>query len=120
MSENTTNTNSTETPELFGRRRIYTTVDEITADNLVPLLNELLSVHIENMYAEEYLYWYRRGLQPILERVKEVRPEINNKVVENHASEIVAFKNGYFLTQPAFYVSRRDYTKVTDKVNKLI
>lgn len=119
MSENTTNTNSTETPDLFGRRRIYTTVDEITADNLVPLLNELLSVHIENMYAEEYLYWYRRGLQPILERVKEVRPEINNKVVENHASEIVAFKNGYFLTQPAFYVSRRDDTKVTDKVNKL-
>ena len=29
------------------------------------------------------------------------------QVVENHAEEIVQFKNGYFLTQPATYISRK-------------
>ena len=71
------------------------------------------------MMEMEYLYWYRRGLQPILNRTKQVRPEINNKLTENHAAEIVAFKNGYFLTQPAFYVSRRDDSSVNDNVKKL-
>ena len=41
------------------------------------------------MMEMDYLYWYRRGDQPVLSRTKTVRPEINNKVVENHASEIV-------------------------------
>lgn len=67
----------------------------------------------------DYLYWYRRGEQPILNRTKQVRKEINNKVVENHAAEIVAFKNGYFLTQPAFYISRKEDASVTDKVKRL-
>ena len=67
----------------------------------------------------DYLYWYRRGDQPVLSRTKTVRPEINNKVVENHASEIVAFKNGYFLTQPAFYISRKEDPSITEKVKRL-
>ena len=71
------------------------------------------------MMEMDYLYWYRRGDQPILNRQKTVRPEINNKVVENHASEIVAFKNGYFLTQPAFYISRKEDSAVTEKVKRL-
>ena len=93
-------------PYLFGRRRIYTSTDTITAENVMEELNNALPFHVQNMMEEEYLYWYRRGMQPILSRTKEVRPEINNRVVENHAAEIVAFKNGYFLTEPAFYVSR--------------
>ena len=79
----------------------------------------MLSVHVENMMEMDYLYWYRRGDQPVLSRTKTVRPEINNKVVENHASEIVAFKNGYFLTQPAFYISRKENQSVTEKVKRL-
>ena len=74
---------------------------------------------MENMLEMDYLYWYRRGDQPVLSRTKAVRPEINNKVVENHASEIVAFKNGYFLTQPAFYISRKEDQSVTKKVKRL-
>ena len=88
--------------DLFGRRKIYTSTETITRDNVVEVLNSLLSLHTLNMMEMEYLYWYRRGLQPITQRQKNVRPEINNKVTENHAAEIVAFKNGYFLTQPAF------------------
>ena len=105
--------------ELFGRRKIFTTTENITRDNVVEVLNDVLSIHTLNMMEMEFLYWYRRGLQPILERTKVVRPEINNKVAENHAAEIVAFKNGYFLTQPAFYVSRREDKETNDKVKRL-
>lgn len=100
----------------FGRRKIYLTQEDINADNIISVVNTLLVVHSENMLEEEYLYWYRRGLQPILNRTKQVRPEINNKVVENHASEIVAFKNGYFLTKPAFYIARKESPDINAKV----
>ena len=104
---------------LLGRRQIFTTFEDINAENIVDVVNEALSTHFLNLDEMEYLYWFRRGLQPILARTKEVRPEINHKVVENHADEIVAFKNGYFLTKPAFYVSRADDTKENDKVKEL-
>ncbi len=102
-----------------GRRKIYLTTEDITRENVVSVVNSLLSAHTENMLAEDYLYWYRRGMQPILGRTKQVRPEINNKMVENHAAEIVAFKNGYFLTKPAFYIARKDAADVNDKVGVL-
>lgn len=105
--------------EFFGRRQIFSSTEDITRDNIVPLLNEMLAVHCLNMLEEEYLYYYRRGIQPILNRKKDIRPEINNKVVENHAAEIVAFKNGYFLTQPAFYISRKEDSATSEKVNRL-
>jgi SPP1 family phage portal protein len=93
--------------DLFGRLDIYASFDDINGENIVNELNSALCYHIENLFQEEFLYWYRRGVQPILRRHKEVREDILNIVQENHADEIVAFKNGYFLTQPANYVSRR-------------
>ena len=54
----------------------------------------------------EYLHNYLRGKQPILNRVKEVRPEINNKIVENHALEINNFKVGFIFGEPVQYVKR--------------
>lgn len=103
--------------DLFGRLDIYASSDDITVDNVVSELNTALPYHVQNLLQEDFLYWYRRNVQPILNRTKEVRPEIMNKVQENHADEIVAFKNGYFLTKPAFYVARNN--KVQDKVNRL-
>ena len=108
---------------LFGRRDIYATYDDINRDNLIDALNEALAVHTVNMMEEEFLYWYRRGVQPILGRKKEIRPEINHRVVESHADEIVNFKDGWFLTQPAVYVSRsqdEDVLKAVDKVNEYL
>ena len=106
-------------PELFGRTKIFTSITEINSDNVVDEVNKALVYHVKNMLEIEYLYWYRRGVQPILERTKEIRPEINNKIVENHADEIVSFKNGYFLTQPAFYISRKEDEATTQKVKQL-
>ena len=103
---------------LFGRRDIYTAVDEITEDNVVYEVNSALSYHFMNVIEMEYLYWYRRGLQPILNRTKERNEFVLNRVVENHADEIVTFKNGYFLMEPAFYIARGDKVDA-DKVNTL-
>lgn len=93
---------------LLGRTKIYTIEENITTTNVLSILNDALSTHFKNLLEEDYLYWYRRGLQPILNRTKEVRPEINNKVVVNNANQVVVFKNGYFLTKPAFYKARKD------------
>lgn len=101
----------------FGRRDIYSTTDTIDESNIIEQINTALSFHCQNLFEEEYLYWHRRGLQPILGRKKEIRPEICSKVVENHSTEIVDFKNGYFLTQPAFYISRN--TDANEKVKEL-
>ena len=38
--------------------------------------------------------------------MKEVRPEINYKIVENHAAEITAFKVGYVFGSPISFVQR--------------
>lgn len=104
---------------LFGRNKIYSNIKNITANNIIDEISMSLARHIENMMCIEYLYWYRRGVQPILNKEKDVRPEINHKCTINHAEEIVSFKNGYFLTQPAFYIGRKSDREVTKKVEKL-
>ena len=103
--------------DLFGRLDIYASFDTITPDNVLAELNSALVYHVGNMIQEEFLYWYRRGVQPILNRKKEIRDDILNIVQENHADEIVEFKNGYFLTQPCSYTSRK--RGVQSKVKKL-
>ena len=103
--------------DLYGRLDIYSTFDDIDEKNLVPELNSALVFHVKNLIEEDYLYWYTRGVQPILNRTKEVREDILNKVQVNTATEIVDFKNGYFLTQPTSYVSRRK--GVQTKLKKL-
>lgn len=103
----------------YGRRRIYANSDVITADNVVAEVNNALIPHMANMKEEEYLYWYRRGMQPILQRQKDIRPEICSKIVENNADEIVTFKDGYFLTKAATYVSRKEDEGITNKIKEL-
>lgn len=104
---------------LFGRKEILTSVDDITKENLTRVLNKALAVHRANAAEIDYLYRYMRGDQPILYRTKEVRPEICNKVVENHASEIVQFTSGYFLGEPVTYVRRGDRNDSSDEINDL-
>lgn len=95
-----------ESKALFGRNVIYTDEWDITSDNVVEVLKKALEVHDKNSKDINYLYQYYKGKQPVLDRQKEVRPEINNKIVENRANEIVAFKVGYLMGEPVQYVSR--------------
>lgn len=93
---------------LYGRKKIFTSFDEVTKDNVVDFVNEAISYHMLNLEEEEYLYWYRRGLQPILTRTREIRPELVKRIVSNNANMITTFKNGYFMTSPASYSARSE------------
>src|SRR5690554_4960881 len=78
-----------------------------------------MSVHLTNSSDIDYLYRYYRGNQPILQRVKRVRPEINNKIVENHALEIVDFKKSYVFGEPIQYVRRGESEEISEKITQL-
>lgn len=104
---------------LFGRREILTPVDEITKENVVEVLNKAIAVHSMNHAEIDYLYRYMKGDQPILSRKKNVRPEICNKIVENHAAEIVLFTSGYFLGEPVTYVRRGERDSASADIGKL-
>lgn len=92
---------------MFGRAVIYTDEREITADNVLAVLDKALQVHMLNSRDIQYLWDYYRGKQPILQRTKEFNAEINNKVVENRANEIVTFKVGYLFGEPVQYIPRK-------------
>jgi len=93
---------------LQGRREIFTSEEFITRENVVEVLNRTMHTHNINSAEIEYLYRYYKGVQPILARVKEVRPDINNKIVVNTANEIVAFKTGYLFGDPVVYAGRAE------------
>lgn len=103
----------------FGRKKILCDEQAITEANVVSVLQDALSVHTQNRTDIDYLYRYYKGEQPILKRTKEIRPEICNKIVENRANEIVAFKTGYLCGEPLQYVSRGSTEDVSDGISKL-
>ena len=109
---------------LKGRRVIYTNEAKITRENVVEVLEKSLAVHYRNRADILYLQKYLRGIQPILERVKQVNGEINNKVVVNIANEIVTFKTSEFAGEPIQYVSRasdnKDVPKMVADINNMM
>lgn len=108
-----------ETRIMNGRRIIKSSVSEITDANVTEVLWKALGVHEWNRSEIDYLYKYYKGDQPIRHRVKEVRPEICNKIVENRANEIVSFKVGYLCGEPIQYVSRNGDDTIVKQVNLL-
>lgn len=103
----------------FGRKVIYSSADEINEKNIVEELGKALATHWQNRREINYLDRYYRGDQPILYREKTVRPEINNRTVENHALEIVRFMTAQNFGEPVQYVSRKDDEKITKMVDEL-
>lgn len=104
---------------LNGRRMILTDETEVNIGNVVQILRKALPYHRKNRSEISYLWSYYKGRQPILNRVKEVRPEITNKIVENRANEIVSFKSGYLMGEPLQYVSRGNAENIADAINQL-
>lgn len=90
----------------YGRTIIYTNQNRIDESNIVQELNNALVYHTQNATEIEYLDRYYRGDQPILYRKKEVRPEVNNKVVENIALFIVETKTSEMVGEPIQFVLR--------------
>lgn len=108
-----------KTRVMFGRSEIVTDAKEITRDNIVNQLNVALVTHWKNENEINYLYDYYRGKQAILDKEKLVRPEINNRIVENRANEIVSFKTGYLVGEPVQYVARTDEAKRSKGITAL-
>ena len=76
---------------LFGRRKLTTHYQVITDENVTDVLTSVLSDMGVNESQIDLLYDYYRGKQQILQRQKDIRPEICNRAVENLALEIVSF-----------------------------
>lgn len=104
---------------LHGRRVIKTDETEVTVENVVSILRKALPYHWKNRSEINYLWHYYKGRQPILNRVKLVRPEIANRIVENRADEIVSFKSGYLMGEPLQYVTRGNAEGIADAINQL-
>ena len=91
---------------LRGRRSIYSSVSEVTDENVIDVLTKALPIHELNRNEELFLKKYERGNQPILLRTKQYNDHINNKIVVNIANQIVTFKTSEFAGEPIMYVSR--------------
>lgn len=90
----------------FGREIIYTNEKKITRENITKELSRAIAKHNQNKEEIDYLYEYYRGNQPVLYREKKIRPEINNKVVQNTAFFVVETKAGDIASEPIQYVLR--------------
>lgn len=104
---------------MYGRRVITTDATEITSENIISELNLAFNEHELNRREIDYLWDYYKGKQEILNRVKMVRPEICNKIVENRANEIVSFKVGYLCGEPIQYVGRNSDESVSQGISEL-
>lgn len=134
-SENNTNTTETEssgassstmtnaspvtTISLEGRKQILSDADEITESNIIDVLSKALTVHDHNAFEEKYLYEYYLGKQPIRFKTKKYRQDVNNRIAENRAQEIVTFKSSYALGEPVQYVLRSGITDGLDALNQI-
>ena len=102
-----------------GRRKIKTYVNKITDKNVREVVENALSVHALNAGEINYLYNVYKGRQDIRDKQKLVRDNINNKVVVNHANEIVTFKTAYLLNEPIQYISHSGDEATAKEVEKL-
>ena len=107
-----------------GRETIYSDVEEITPSNIFEVLKKAIPTHEFNEAQINYLFNYYKGEQPILNRVKTYHNDINNKIVENRASEIVSFKTSYLCGEPIQYVARNaeheDIAYETSRLNDIM
>lgn len=129
MSENHTNSEEERKKllvygrqNMFGRRMIFTSESQITAANVVDVVEQAYIEHLLNRDEIEYLWNYYKGKQPSLYRTRELRNELTKHIVENRANEIVTFKTGYLLGKPIVYVSStggKDTDDVSEGIGKL-
>jgi SPP1 family phage portal protein len=89
-----------------GRIMIMTDEKAVTSDNIIKIVSKGFAEHQKNVMEEKYLFDYEKGIQPILDREKKIRPEINTKIVENNAAKIVDIHVGYCFSNPITFVQR--------------
>ena len=103
----------------YGRKTAYVDFSEVTPDNILKIISKGVTCLNWNRPAIRYLHDYYKGDQPALYRDKTVRDDINNPVVENHAFEIVAFKNAQTYGEPVQCVSLKNDDTTNKAVDQL-
>lgn len=101
-----------------GRKIAYTSVPEITVENIVSVIQAAEPIFTRNKNRIKYLWRYYKGDQPIRNRRKKTRTDICNRVSENHAYEIVQFKVGQTYGEPVQCVSNTKDDVVNTAVEK--
>lgn len=109
---------------LRGRRKLltsYSPQDMHDFVNVVGCLQGVIDTHNINKSEIDYLVNYRNGRQPIIDKQKLIRPEINNKLVINHAQMITRTITGYFLGTPIQYVqASADKKEQIEMLNQVV
>lgn len=105
---------------VYGRKMIISNRTSITTpEQAIEELEKALPIHNQNRREMDYLYHYVSGDQPVLYRMKDVRPEINNKIVENHALEINRFMMAQNYGEPIQYTSVNNNPEMSEEIDKL-
>jgi len=89
---------------------------------LAATINTARSKHNTNKLDIDYLMNYYLGQQPILDKEKPIRSEINNTIVINHAQQATRDITGYFLGSPIQYVQNGKSNKQeqVDDLNRYV
>lgn len=103
----------------YGRKIAYTDAERITDDNVVKIIGQCIGVFYGNKTVIRYLWRYYKGDQPVLYRTKVSNEDITNKILENHAYEIVQFKVGQTYGEPVQFISRKDDDEINNAVDEL-
>ena len=90
-----------------GRAEIFTDVEEITDENIIPVLVEAYA-HQSAVTAQcQFLLDYDAGIQPLRRKEpKSYRPDIDFTCIDNVANEISAFKQGFVWGYPITLTQR--------------
>lgn len=102
----------------YGLKVAYTDVEQITAENVINVVGNTIGTFYRNRRIAEYLWTYKNGDQPVLYRTNTMRSDINNLVCENHAWEVVRFKNGQTNGEPIYCISLSEDKKINEAVDK--
>ena len=103
----------------YGRKIAYTDAERITDENVVKIIGQCIGVFYGNKTSIRYLWRYYKGDQPVLYRTKVSNEDITNKILENHAYEIVQFKVGQTYGEPVQFISRKDDDAINNAVDEL-
>lgn len=80
----------------FGRKVLWTDKPEITYNNVIDVLRDVLPVHQANATRIQFLLDYDSGAQPIIRKTKKTyRPDIDCQCNDNIAHQVSEFWTGF-------------------------
>jgi len=93
----------------------------LDAEGVASVIKAVWQDHELNASEIVYLLDYYRGRQDILTREKDIRPDINNKVVFNNAMAITRDIVGYTFGKPVRYAHRTNEARAeVEKLNQMV